>query len=145
MAAVPALKLVSSRQATTATRKRVSPSEEQLAALMARLGVGLPVVLDLVDGKRQPSPDEAAALLDIVGVTPEVTPPPAELVIEMYHPRWKVTVLDLARRRDLKEAAARVAMANGAFALAARQTGEQTPDWRERLARWADAEGLGRS
>jgi hypothetical protein len=38
-----------------------------------------------------------------------------------------------------------MAMATGAFALAARQTGEQTPDWRERLARWADAEGLQRS
>jgi hypothetical protein len=106
---------------------------------------GLPVVLDLVDGKRQPNLEEAAALLDILGVTPEVTPPPAELVIEMYQPRWKLTILDLARRRDLDEAAARMAMANGAFALAARQTGEQTPDWRERLARWADAEGLKRS
>lgn len=145
MAAVPALKLAPPRLATSATRERVSPSDEQLARLMDRLGVGLPVVLDLIDGKRQPTQDEAAALLDIVGVTPEVAPPPAELVIEMYHPRWKVTVLDLAHRRDLKEAAARVAMANGAFALAARQTGEQTPDWRERLARWADAEGLMRS
>ena len=94
---------------------------------MARLGVGLPVVLDLVDGKREPSPEEAAALRDIVGVTPEVTPPPAELVIEMYHPRWKTTVLDLARRRDMNEAAARAAMANGAFALAARQTGDADP------------------
>ena len=94
---------------------------------MARLGVGLPVVLDLVDGKREPSPEEAAALLDIVGVTPEVTPPPAELVIEMYHPRWKATVLDLARRRDMEEAAARAVMASGAFALAARQTGDADP------------------
>lgn len=145
IAAVTALTSAPSRAAAAGTRKRVSPSDEQFAALMARLGVGLPVVLDLVDGKRQPSPEEAAALLDIVGVTPEVAPPPAELVIEMYHPRWKVTVLDLARRRDLDEAAARMAMANGAFALAARQTGEQTPDWRERLARWADAEGLKRS
>ena len=145
IAAVPALTPVSSRRAMTGARKRVLPSEEQFAALMARLGVSLPVVLDLVDGKREPSPEEAAALRDIVGVTPEVTPPPAELVIEMYHPRWKATVLDLARRRDMKEAAARAVMASEAFALAARQTGDQTPDWRERLARWADAEGLGRS
>ena len=111
----------------TGARKRVLPSEEQFAALMARLGVSLPVVLDLVDGKREPSPEEAAALRDIVGVTPEVIPPPAELVIEMYHPRWKATVLDLARRRDMKEAAARAVMASGAFALAARQTGEPKP------------------
>ena len=145
IAAVPALTPTPPRPAAAGTRKRVSPSDEQFAALMARLGVMLPVVLDLVDGKRQPNPQEAAALLDILGATPEVTPPPAELVIEMYQPRWKVTVLDLARRRDLDEAAARMAMANGAFALAARQTGEQTPDWRERLARWADAEGLKRS
>jgi hypothetical protein len=144
IAAVPALTSAPSR-AAAATRKRVPPSDEQFAALMARLGVGLPVVLDLVDGKRQPSPEEAAALLDIVGVIPEVASPPAELVIEMYHPRWKVTVLELARRRDLDEAAARMEMANGAFALAARQTGAQAPDWRERLARWADAEGLKRS
>ena len=145
IAAVPALTPVSSRGAAAGARKRVLPSEEQFAALMARLGVSLPVVLDLVDGKRQPSPEEAAALRDIVGVTPEVTPPPAELVIEMYHPRWKATVLDLARRRDMNEAAARTVMASGAFALAARQTGDQTPDWRERLARWADAEALERS
>jgi hypothetical protein len=145
IAAVPALTPVSSRRPVTGARKGVLPSEEQFAALMARLGVSLPVVLDLVDGKREPSPEEVAALRDIVGVTPEVTPPPAELVIEMYHPRWKATVLDLARRRDMKEAAARAVMASGAFALAARQTGDQTPDWRERLARWADAEGLGRS
>jgi len=145
IAAVPAPTPVSSREATTAARKRVPPSEEQFAALTARLGVSLPVVLDLVDGKREPSPEEAAALRDIVGVMPEVTPPPAELAIEMYHPRWKATVLDLARRRDMNEAAARTVMASGAFALAARQTGDQGPDWRERLARWADAEGLGRS
>jgi len=145
IAAVQALTPVSSRGAATGTRKRVLPSEEQFAALMARLGVSLPVVLDLVDGKRQPSPEEAAALQDIVGVTPEVTPPPADLVIEMYHPRWKATVLDLARRRDMNEAVARTVMASGAFALAARQTGDQTPDWRERLARWADAEALERS
>jgi hypothetical protein len=143
--AVPALTLALPWAAGAGTRKRVSPSDEQFAALMARLGVGLPVVLDLVDGKRQPNPEEAAAMLDILGVTPEVTPPPAELVIEMYHPRWKVTVLDLARRHDLGETAARMAMANGVFALAARQTGDQIPDWRERLARWADAEGLKRS
>ena len=125
IAAVPALTPVASRRAVTGARKRVLPSEEQFAALMARLGVSLPVVLNLVDGKREPSPEEAAALRDIVGVTPEVTPPPAELVIEMYHPRWKATVLDLARRRDMKEAAARAVMASGAFALAARQTGNQ--------------------
>ena len=145
IAAVPALTSVPARPATPETRKRVSPSDEQLAGLMDRLGVGLPAVLDLVDGKRQPNQEELVVLLDIVGVTPEFTPPPVELVIEMYDPRWKVTVLDLARRRDLDEAAARMAMASGAFALAARQTGEQTPDWRKRLARWADAEGLMRS
>ena len=145
IAAVPALTSGSPRLTAAETRKRVSPSDEQFAALMDRLGVGLPAVLDLVDGKRQPDQGEAAALLDIVGVAPEVAPPPAGLVIEMYHPRWKVTVLDLAHRRDLDEVAARMAMANGVFALAARQTGEQTPDWRERLARWADAEELMRS
>src|ERR1035441_8079837 len=145
IAAVPALTPVSSRRTATGTRKRVLPTEEQFAALVARLGVSLPVVLDLVDGKREPSPEEASALRDIVAITPEVTPPPAELVIEMYHPRWKATVLDLARRRDMNEAAARTVMASGAFALAARQTGDQSPDWRERLARWADAEALERS
>jgi hypothetical protein len=145
IAAFPALTPVPSRRSATGIRKRVSPSEEQFAALMTRLGVSLPVVLELVDGKRQPSPEDAAALLDVLGVTPDVTPPPADLVVEMYHPRWKATVLDLARRDDVNEAAARTAMASGAFALAARQTGEQTPDWRERLARWADAEGLERS
>ena len=51
---------------------------------MDRLGVGLPAMLDLVYGKRRPSPEEAAVLLDVVGVIPEVAPPPAELVTEMY-------------------------------------------------------------
>ena len=144
IAAVPVVRPDPGEVAAAGVRKRISPSDEQFAGLMARLGVGLPIVLDLVDGKRQPSPEEAAALLDIVGATPEVVPPPVELVIEMYQPRWKATVLDLARRRDLDEAAARMAAANGVFALAARQTGGQTPDWRERLARWADAEELER-
>jgi cytosine/adenosine deaminase-related metal-dependent hydrolase len=48
----------------------------------------------------------------------------------------------VARRSAVNEAKARVSMASGAFALAARQSGDQAPDWRERLARWADAEGL---
>jgi hypothetical protein len=145
IAAVPALTPTLPKAAAAGPRKRISPSDEQFAALMVRLEAELPTVLDLVDGKRQPNPDEAAVLLDILGVTPEVVPPPVELMIEMYQPRWKVTVLDLARRHDLGEAVARMAMANGAFALAARQTGDQIPDWRERLARWADAEGLKRS
>lgn len=145
MEAVPALGPAPVRSAAASTQKRLSPSDEQFAALMDRLGTGLPAVLDLIDGKREPNRIEAAALMDILGVTPEVARHPAELIIEMCQPRWKVTVLDLARRRGTNEASARTEMAYGAFALAARQTGEQHPDWRERLARWVEAEGLMRS
>jgi hypothetical protein len=75
IASVPAPTSASPKAAAAEPRKRISPSDEQLAALIARLDAGLPVVLDLVDGKRQPSPEEAAALLDVVGVTPEAAPP----------------------------------------------------------------------
>jgi hypothetical protein len=126
-------------------RERISPTDEQYAALVDRLGMALPAVLDLVDGKRQPSEEESAALRELLGVIPDVEPTPVELVLEMNYPRWKRTVLDLAERDGLREAAARMAMANGVLALAARQTGAHAPDWRERLARWAAAEGLTRS
>jgi hypothetical protein len=145
VAAMPALIPTPPLSATAQSRKRVSPSDNQYAALTDRLGVGLPALLDLIDGKREANPTEAAALREILGVTPDVDPPPAALIVEMSHPRWKVTVLDLAQRDHLDEGAARMAMANGTVSLAARQTGEQTPDWRERLARWAAAEGLKRS
>jgi hypothetical protein len=120
----------------------IKPTREQLVALEQRLSRPLAQLLPLVDGKRPPTVAEAAALGDIFGITPAVAAVPRGLIVELSHPRWKSAVLNLARRDGLDETAARLAMANSTFALAARQTGAQEPDWRERLSRWVTAQGL---
>lgn len=121
------------------------PSRDQLAALRSRLGLALPEILALVDGKRPAtSAGEIEALREVLGHVPRVEPPARGLVIELSHPRWRSAARAFARRSGRGEAEARLEMAYGisGASMAARQTGEREPAWRDRVARWVTAHGL---
>ena len=118
----------------------VDPADLDEAA--ARLGVPLPVVLDLIDGKRPPTPTEADVLRELLGGAPEAAPPPQALVVELAQPRWRNLVRHHRRSRGLSEAAARTALAYDIGAMAARQTGEHEPSWPDRIRLWAQGEQL---
>lgn len=121
------------------------PSREQLMQLQARLGVPLPDVLALVDGKRPAiSDEETAALREVLGRLPHVEPPARGLVIELSHPRWRPAARAFARRTGRSEPKARQAMAYeiAGASMAARQTGEREPAWRDRVQRWVTVQGL---
>lgn len=107
-----------------------------------RLGVPLPVVLDLIDGKRPPTPAESAVLREVLGGAPETVPSPQALVVELAQPRWRNLVRQHRRRRGVSEVAARTAMAYDIGAMAARQTGEHEPFWPDRIRLWAQGEQL---
>jgi hypothetical protein len=115
---------------------------EDLDEAAARLEVPLPVVLDLIDGKRPLTPAEAAVLREVLGGAPEAAPPPLALVVELAQPRWRSLVRQHRRRRGLTEAAARTALAYDIGAMAARQTGEREPSWSDRIRLWAQGEQL---
>jgi hypothetical protein len=122
-----------------------APSREQLVQLQGQLGLPLPEVLALVDGKRPAASEkETAALQEVLGHVPQVKAPPQELVIELSHPRWRPAARVFARRGRRSEREARLVMAyeiSGA-SMAARQTGEREPAWRDRVQRWVTAHGL---
>jgi hypothetical protein len=121
------------------------PSRGQLVELHGRLGLPLPDVLALVDGRRPPTaPEEIAALREVLGRVPHVRAPAKGLVAELSHPRWRPAARAFARQSDRSEPEARLAMAyeiSGA-SMAARQTGDQEPAWRDRVQRWVQAHRL---
>lgn len=123
----------------------VPPSRSQLVELQGRLGRALPDVLALVDGTRPATAaGEIAALREVLGHVPQVRAPAQGLVAELSHPRWRPAARAFARRGDRSESEARLAMAyeiSGA-SMAARQTGDQEPAWRDRVQRWVHAQGL---
>jgi hypothetical protein len=135
---------VATAPAAERVRQQTAPSAEELGQLKERLRMPLPTVLQLVDGKLSPTTEQATVLQDVLGFAPDVVAVPLPLVHELSLPRWKRTVIEFAARQRQPEAAARRNMTGEVFAFAARQTGEQEPDWRERLNRWADAQGLTR-
>lgn len=115
---------------------------EALDEVAVRLGVQLPVVLDLIDGKRAPQPQEAAIMREVLGAAPTVVPPPSGLIREFSQPRWRGLVRQRSRRDEIAESAARLALAYDVAAMAARQTGEREPSWPDRIRRWAEAHQL---
>jgi hypothetical protein len=121
--------------------------EEALRLLVATLGVSLPEAVEIVRGRRPLALAQADALAPVTGQPVEVLlasvePLPEELVAELDHPRWRPAVRRRAHRASRNETHARLEIAYGAYAFAARQTGAATtPSWRERLARYLEAEG----
>jgi hypothetical protein len=118
-----------------------------LPALMGALDTPLPEVLDIIRGRRAPTPAQVDALAGVTGQPAEallasVGPLPGELVAEVDHPRWRPVVRRRARRTGQDEARARLELAYGTYALAARQTGPAAaPSWRDRVAQVAAADG----
>lgn len=110
--------------------------------LVARLGISLPAALELIDGKRIPSTQERAALQDVLGGVPAPVPPPPGLLLEFSRPKWRGLVRQRGQRHNLTDGQARLDLAYEVGAMAARQTGDQEPDWSERIRRWADAHRL---
>lgn len=115
---------------------------EALDEVAARLGVQLPVVLDLIDGKRAPTPHDIDVIRDVLGAEPTATPPPAGLVRQFNQPKWRGLVRQRARRDHLTESAARLVLAYEITAMAARQTGDQEPSWPDRIRQWAEVHQL---
>ena len=114
-----------------------------LTRLQQRLGLPLPDVLALVDGKRPATPQEAAAIEEVTGITPPPAPAlPQGLIVELSHPRWRPAARAYAHHHIRPEPQARLMMAYEINAMAARQTGDAEPAWRDRVARWAAAQGL---
>lgn len=107
-----------------------------------RLGEPLPVLLDLIDGKRPPTPGQAEVLRAVLGAAPAAADPPMGLVIELSQPRWRGLVCVHRRRDGVSEDAARNDLAYQVMAMAARQTGDAQPAWSDRIRRWAQAHRL---
>lgn len=123
--------------ATVPDFSSMEPAELELAA--TRLGVSLPVLLELVDGKRPPTPYERDILRETIGGVPAVSAPPEELIQELTQPRWRGLVRGHRDLERLSEDESRVAMGYAINAMAARQTGDATPSWPDRIRRWAQA------
>jgi hypothetical protein len=112
-----------------------------LASALSGHGFSQSGVMSLLRGKRPLSPDVVDVIAGVTGVEPSliastVEPLPAEFVEEVDHPRWRPLWRDRARDEGLDEAAARLQVSYEIFALAARQTGSQNPDWSARLAQF---------
>ncbi|WP_433272273.1 hypothetical protein ACQPZA_18810 [Pseudonocardia xinjiangensis] len=116
--------------------------EEALVEAAARLGVSLPVVLELIDGRRPPTPAEADVLRATVGGVPETSPPPSGLVVELAQPKWRGLVRQFRRQGHTTDHGVRTTMAYEINAMAARQTGDREPYWPDRILRWAEAHQL---
>jgi hypothetical protein len=115
---------------------------DDLNAVASRLGVGLPVVFELIDGKRPATPEQARVFKEVFGGLPTAEPLPTGLVLELRQPRWRGLVRKRSDRDQISEEAARDALTQDVFTLAARQTGEQEPYWPDRIRRWAEGHGL---
>ena len=116
--------------------------EEALVEAAARLDVALPVVLELIDGRRPPTPAEADVLRATVGGVPETSAPPSGLVVELAQPKWRGLVRQFRRQGHSTDRMARTTMAYEINAMAARQTGDREPYWPDRILRWAEAHQL---
>jgi hypothetical protein len=115
---------------------------DDLNTVASRLGVGLPVVFELIDGKRPATPEQARVFKEVFGGLPTAEPLPTGLVLELRQPRWRGLVRKRSDRDQISEEAARDALTQDVFTLAARQTGEQEPYWPDRIRRWAEGHGL---
>jgi hypothetical protein len=135
---------VAANAGTTRTLASVLGKGVNLHALvdgLRHLGLDQPAVMSLLRGKRPVTPDEADVIARITDVDPTlvaeaVQPLPAAFVAEVDHPRWRPTWRERAQRDSSDETSARLKASYEMYALAARQTGNRTPDWPARLAQF---------
>ncbi|MFE4828113.1 hypothetical protein [Streptomyces sp. NPDC056672] len=117
-----------------------------LPALGTALGVPQPEVMRILRGLVPLKPEQVEAVAGVTGlpvdaVAKTVRPLPAALVAAVEHPRWRETWIRRAQRSGISEGDARLFGGYGAFALAARQTGGEEPDWEGRLQQFLHGEG----
>jgi len=115
---------------------------EALDEAVERLGVPLPVLLDMIDGKRISTPAQAMIMREVLGWSPAAAALPPGLVTELHQPRWRGLARQRGRRDRITEEAARTALAYDVTAMAARQTGEQESSWPDRVRRWTESQRL---
>lgn len=117
--------------------------------LTKALGLGLPDVLSILMGKRPVTSQQAPAVAQVTGLTEEqvlsaVSPLPTSLVSELDRPQWR-KALRAQRKPGESEIAARLTVAYGTLALAARQTGPASaPSWPQRIRQYLATHPPGR-
>jgi hypothetical protein len=125
------------------TPRDVLGPDTDLDELSDLLGVPLPATWTLFLGKRPLSTSQAERIAMRYGVDIErllaSAALPSELVAELDHPRWRRDLRARQRALRLGDADVRRRVAQDTYALAARQTGEAVPAWRERLRHQFDA------
>jgi hypothetical protein len=119
-----------------------TPTAEELEELKTSLNLPLPQVLELVDGTSELSEDQAEVVLLLLGGLPASARIPSELIAEIDHPHSLNLVKAIKQREKISDINSRKYIARQVLALAARQTGSSTIDWRSRLNQWADAQHL---
>lgn len=116
--------------------------DEALRDLPALLGLNLPVVWEILRGKRPLTTEQAELLASRYGVSASGllagSSLPLELVTELNHPRWRPRLQERQALTGMADDELRRVAAYGAFAMAARQTGTSSPAWRDRLQRYFD-------
>lgn len=142
--AAPALPVAMGAETSTRTLASILGRAVDLNVLvgaLSRLGFSQSDVMSLLRGKRPLTPDVVDVVARVTDVEPAliaeaVQPLPAEFVKEVDHPRWRPLWRERAHDEGLDEATARLRVSYEMFALAARQTGSQSPEWSARLAQF---------
>ncbi|MFL0293720.1 hypothetical protein ACJH6J_22085 [Mycobacterium sp. SMC-18] len=142
--ASPQLPVEGGSATTPPTLASILGKNVNLGALVDALGpcgLNQSDVMSVLKGKRFLTPDLVDAIASVTDISraaiaEAVTPLPAELVEEVDHPRWRSMWRDWAHRDGLDESTARLRGTYELYALAARQTGAQKPDWAARLAQF---------
>lgn len=142
--ASPALPVEGSSTDATPTLASILGKTVNLRALVDALhpcGLNQSEVMSVLKGKRFLTPDLVDAIAGVTDISRDtiaeaVTPLPSELVEEVDHPRWRPMWRQRAHQQGLDESAARLRGTYELYALAARQTGAQKPDWAARLAQF---------
>jgi hypothetical protein len=109
-----------------------------LQQVMEALNIPQRKAMNVIRGTFQLSPAETEQLALHTGLPADAlsslaTPLPNELLVELQQPRWRFLIRTEAKKLKTDEPAARLAVAREAYALAARQKGEGTNVWRQRL------------
>jgi hypothetical protein len=109
-----------------------------LASLVSALDLPQFDVMRLLRGKLPLRPGQVEAVSQATGLPIDeienaILPLPENLVVEIEHPAWRLLWTQRAHQLGISEADAQLAGAYNVFALAARQTGGESPDWHERL------------
>ncbi|MBB4934373.1 hypothetical protein F4561_005193 [Lipingzhangella halophila] len=116
-----------------------------LPVVKTLLGLSQPEAMAVLRARRPLPLTQARVLADRAGVSVDevlarVPGLPAALITEVEHPRWRWAITHLARRDSHTETEVRERVAQGAYALAARQSGGDAQQWRGRIQRYLEPE-----